>query len=210
MKRILFGLLLFTCSFADKSSSQENITYGITFAITSAHQYFEYRTFSNLDMKRRTGLNAGVFIENVINSYYSIRAQMEYSQRGMGIELIRTSINSPEGTGTFIDYHRVDYVSLPVLFKFSYSENAVQPFIIIGPRIDYLIGYSSVGFQPIYDKFKKIVIGSSIGLGIESISFLPIDLTMSLRYNFDHTDAYNTELLKVRNNAYDLWLGVFF
>jgi hypothetical protein len=210
MKRILFGILILTSSFVVSSNSQETIKYGIKLALTSSNQKFEYRDLSSIDLKRRIGFNAGIFIENVIESYYSIRGQLEYSQRGMGIELVRTTVNSPEGTDKYIDYHRVDYLSLPILIKISYPTKSVQPFLIVGPRIDYLIGYNSIGFQPVYDHLKTVVIGSSIGVGIESTTLLQSDLMLELRYNFDHTDAYNTELLNVRNNSFDLWLGVCF
>lgn len=181
---------------------------GLKVAFTSASQDFKYSTFAP-DTKRRPGFNAGIYIEWFDLPLVSLITQIEYAQRGMGLEFVRT-LNDPTPIEIFTEYNRVDYLSLPVLVKVAVPTTIVTPFLLIGPRIDFFLGYHSDRdlFNAVYDQFKKTMIGGSIGIGVEATSLLPVNVIVEGRYNFDLADSYSTQYLTVRNNSFDVWLGV--
>jgi hypothetical protein len=80
-----------------------------------------------------------------------------------------------------------------------------------GPANPYLIGIQEKRPQSsLYEDFKKTMFGGSLGLGVESSSLLPIALSAEFRYNIDFSDSFNNGFVKVRNNTFDVWLGVAF
>ena len=123
-----------------------------------------------------------------------------------------TGPSGPNPIGTKTLFSRLDYVSVPVLAKLRLQTGLFSPYILVGPRIDFFLGYKSDedAFNAVYDKFKKTTLGGSAGIGVQIASLLPVSLIAEARYNFDFADSYETDLLKVRNNAVDFWLGVAF
>ena len=114
------------------------------------------------------------------------------------------------GNKTF--YSRLDYLSIPVLAKVTLPGTIISPYVVAGPRFDFLLGYKSDenAFSDLYNKFKKNIFGGTVGLGVETGSLLPVTLTADVRYNFDFMKSYKTEYLEVTNNAFDFMVGVRF
>ena len=162
------------------------------------------------DTKRRVGFNAGIFAEWLDVPFFSVLTQVEYAQRGTGEEFVVTGPSGPEPIGTKTLYARLDYVSVPVLGKIILQTGQISPYVLAGPRADFLLGYKSDEglFSGVYDSFKKTTWGGSAGIGVQVKSLLPVTLIAEARYNFDFADSYRSDLMNVRNNSVDFWLGV--
>lgn len=183
-------------------------TYGFKIAATSAGQDFDYTDFS-VNTKRRIGFNAAVFVEWLDLPFFSFVTQMEYAQRGMGMDVILTASTGPEEIGRITDDNRVDYLSIPLFVKLTVPMGIISPFLSLGPRLDVLLGHKSgfFGFGNVYDRFRKSNVGGTVSLGAELVNVLPITLTLEVRYNKDFRDSYSTPRLRVRNNSFDVWVG---
>lgn len=210
MKWFILGTLIAVLITPDESPSQLITGYGLKAAITSANQDFSYSIPFDITTKRRLGLMFGAYVEWLNFPSFSIVTQIEYAQRGMGQEFIVTDESGPEPKGIITLYSRLDYLSLPLLAKVKFPAEPVSPYLLAGPRIDYFLGGSSDRDLFTYDDFKKTTVGGSVGVGAATTTLLPVDALIEIRYNFDLTDSYSTQNLKIRNNAYDLWLGVGF
>lgn len=184
-------------------------TYGAKVAFTSANQDFDFSPF-NIETKSRNGFNFAVFAEWLDIPFFSVVTQIEYAQRGMGEEFVLTGPDSPEEIGRTAKYNRLDYLSIPLLAKFIIPMQIISPLIIIGPRFDILLGYKSDDGlnNSVYDSFKRTNFGGTIGIGGQTIDLLPVQIILELRYNFDFSDSYSTQYLKVKNSSFDIWLGV--
>lgn len=214
MKKLLFLLILILS--VNQSDAQILKSYGLKVALTSATQIYNYSyppwPGFGPDVKRRIGFNVALYAEWLNLPIVSIVSQMEYAQRGMGEEISITTASSPEPIRTEIRDKRLDYLSIPILAKLSFPIGIVTAYALIGPRIDFLLGYHDefiVG-NSIYEDFKNKMLGGSLGCGFSFIDLLPTTLSIEFRYNIDFDDSYDTNLLKVRNSAYDIWLGVAF
>ena len=197
-----------------QSNAQLLKSYGVKAAFTSASQSFTYQNppFPGFgpDIKRRTGFGIALYAEWFNLQVISIVSQIEYTQRGIGEEIAITGPNGPTIIRTEVRDKRLDYLSIPILAKTSVPFGNVTPYILIGPRIDFLLGYRDefiVG-NSIYQDFKKTMFGGTIGTGFALADLLPTTISVEFRYNIDLGDSYDTSLLKVRNNAYDIWVGV--
>ena len=184
---------------------------GVKLALTSANQNYELFALPGNETDRRFGLAAGVFLEWFDLPLLSVITQVEYAQRGMNQEVNLTDTSgSVIGRGTI--GNRLDYLSVPIMAKLRLDLGGVSPYALAGVRFDYLLGYSSDlgAFNPVYDSFDKSIMGGAAGAGIEIPDLLPVGLLAEVRYNFDLTDSYKTDLLKVSNNALDFWVGITF
>ena len=209
------ALLLFVLFSIDIANGQVFKTYGLKFGFTSATLNFEYsnspwRPLLPQKYRRRSGFNIGAFAEWLNNPFFSVITQLEYSQRGVGEDYYITG-NDPTPIGTETLYGRLDYISLPIMAKIAFPIAFASPYLLIGPRADFLLGYQkNQPFEGFYDTFKKTTFGGVLGLGIESNSLLPVGLSAEFRYNTDFSDSFDNGFTKIRNNAFDIWLGVAF
>ena len=197
--------LMFLCP--TNVNAQTIKTYGLKLAVTSADQDFDYTAFAPTT-KRRIGFNASVFVEWLDLPFFSIVTQVEYAQRGRGVELILTGPSGPEEIGRITLYDRLDYLSIPLFAKITFPTGTISPYLSLGPRLDFLLGYKSeLNSSSIYDNFRKTNVGGTVGIGAEIVNLLPIRLTLEVRYNLDFRDSFSSQFLRVRNNSFDLWLG---
>ncbi len=205
-------VLILSAGYLNECSAQLLKNYGLKMAVTSADQKYDLTLAPGLETKRRAGFNVGVFAEWFDVPFFSLLTQVEYAQRGTGQVFAVTGPSGPEVIGTKTLYSRLDYVSVPVLAKLRLQTGPFTPYIVAGPRVDFFLGYKSdeQEFNAVYDKFKKTSLGGSAGVGMQIESILPVILLAEARYNFDFADSYETDLLKVRNNAFDFWVGVAF
>jgi hypothetical protein len=197
--------------YTNESPSQLIKGYGIKLGLTSADQKLDYAVVPDIKTKRRLGLISGVYVEWLDIPFISVITEVDYTQRGNAFEIdVMTEVGSRLGNKTF--YSRLDYLSIPVLVKATLPGTIVSPYVVAGPRFDFLLGYKSDGnaFSDLYDIFKKNISGGTVGLGAETGSLLHVTLTADFRYNFDFTKSFKNQYLEVTNNAFDFMLGVRF
>ncbi len=216
--RILILLLLLSAS---PLNAQFIRGYGIKAGYTNATQAFDYKTgavFSNmLDV---TGYNFAAYAELIDFPFISAVAQIEFTRRGTGLEFVITGPNGPEPLGTLKVYSKLDYISVPVMAKMRVPLLIGQLYFLAGPRFDHYLGFRNtyeapagyVTTEPIiffnYDKFKKNIFGYSAGMGFETSSLLPVGVLVEFRINRDLQDSYSSETVKIRNDAWDIWVGI--
>ena len=169
MKNWLLATLTLTVVCAGESNAQFVKRYGLKVAVTSADQQYELKYFPEMQTERRIGWCIAGFLEMFDAPVFSLMTQIEYSQRGMGQEFVLTGPD-PEPVGVTILYSRLDYLSIPILAKARFQTQTVSPYVVAGPRLDYLLGYTSDedAFNSVYDNFNKIGVGGSVGFGIQT------------------------------------------
>ena len=214
MKSLISVSLLNLMLMVVTSQAQLVKTYGVKLALTSASQSFSYPDPYDVGFKistvRRVGFNVGGYVEWFNLPVFSLISEADYVQKGVGVPVYVTGPESPEVIGTRVLYQRIDYVSIPILAKVCFPLNMASPYIMIGPRLDYFVGHQQdePPLFPTIKDFKKTIGGGTIGIGVQSSSILPIGLLVEFRYNTDFFDAYDSGTFKIRNNAFDVWIGV--
>jgi hypothetical protein len=207
-----FTVLLVTIMLVSQSQSTAQLcrSFGIKVGATFANQYFRYSaTMTN--SRRIPGFTAAIFAEWFNNPYLSLITQLELTQRGL-ITDVRTTQGFESWRVAWPDVNNhLHYLSVPVLAKCSVTTSPSIPYLLVGPRVDYLLWYSSDrGYlDGVYKEFKKTILGGSAGTGWNAASVSSVPLTIEVRYNFDFINSsrpYNN----IRNDAIDLWLGYAF
>jgi hypothetical protein len=185
--------------------------YGFKSGVSITTQDFIYTSGFNLDLRYRRGLNVGIYFELLDVEPFSLLSEVHYIQKGM-IDDVEIEVRDENGRKmvTFSFNNRVDYLSIPILAKITSKTNYLSPYLSIGPRFDFLLGYKAEDADPIYESLKKIDIGGDIAIGTGIGLFSGENLLIEFRYSPDFTDAYKTDLLRVRNQAFEILFGAGF
>ncbi len=186
-------------------------SYGIKVGGSLAKQVWDYSINFSMEPDNRFGLNIGGFVEFLDVPFLSVVAEADYTQKGMKLNLPTTGPDSPDIIGTTTLNNRIDYLSLFLLGKIRYNLVLFSPYLIAGPRADIELGRDiEKGFETSYKDFKKGNFGLTIGVGTELIKVLPLSLLAEFRYNYDLSNVYSNENVKVKNQSFDFLVGVFF
>lgn len=102
--------------------------------------------------------------------------------------------------------NRVDYLSVPLLIKITFKTKHINPYFVTGPRFDFFLAYESKSFGVLYDKFKDMDVGGTVGVGAES-NAKPQGALFEFRYSPDFSNAYKTDLLRVKNHSFEILFG---
>jgi hypothetical protein len=203
--------ILFILIFAAQiSHAQFFKSFGLKAAYTSANQTSSGWHDETYKFNRKSGVSAAIFAEWLNLSYFSLVTQIEYAQRGTRNTFLWPNIEPAPLRYVTVD-NRLDYLSALPLVKVAVPLTPVRPYIFAGPRFDFLLGFKSTlggyGYDDLYNSFKKSTVGASLGLGVQLVDILPVQVTIEGRYNADLSSALPDSRTNFRNNAYDIWLG---
>ncbi len=183
-------------------------SYGMKLGVVGANQTWnDYGTVWKTD--NRWGFTADAFIEVPFFRYFSAQAEIQYTQKGMSYSQPMTVISQsplPVQSRTFSP--RIDYISIPLLAKVKFPFSTVTPYILVGPRFDFLVYADPDGLGPVVNNFDNMDYGLTVGAGIEFDSVLPFGLLAEFRYNPNSYDSYDSGQLSVRNRTVDFLVGV--
>ena len=182
--------------------------YGFKSGISIANQDFTFTEDLHFDTKNRTGFDIGVYIEWFSVPFFGVLTEVHYIQKGMIDEIMGIDEYGNE-TGTIRYDNRVDYLTFPFLVRILFENKYMSPYLLIGPRFDFLLGYDSQ-HGVLYDEFKKVDIGGDIGIGVEINSTEPLTVLIEGRYSSDFTDACKTDYLRVKNKVFEILVGLEF
>ncbi len=139
----------------------------------------------------RWGFDAGGFVELFGTGPFSLVPEVHYIQKGMTYKIQETSYNFPSGTGQFLIFRPlIEYISVPVLVKVQPFSLPVAPYLLAGPRVDFLLSKNPEGLQFVYDKFKKSDFGATFGVGVEFLNVMT-----EFRYSHTFNDSFKGNFL---------------
>jgi hypothetical protein len=208
MKIIGFIFAIILISLNPIKAQGEN-KIGVSAALTQIR--FHTNTFPEL-YNNRSGFSVAIKIQLLSSDFFSLVPQLEYTQKGF-VEIIPVFAGEDFKADT-----RFDYMSIPIFIRLHYTRYNIIPYFKIGPRLDVLInkelGEFKIGQQVLPTtfgkKFADIILGGSFAAGIE-FRYLPLDLFVEFRYNWDETDSLpNKTSINAKFSSYDIWFGTLF
>ena len=210
-KNYLIPLLLILTPNILKSQIFDN--YGLKISYTRSK--INVKEFDNYSTWR-TGIKWSFFLEQHIYKSISTIIELEYAQKGYISEQVETN-EIGEKIQIVRANTRLDYISVPIFMKISYNISTIKPFVLFGPRLDYMFSYKKGIFKftkaSVNDETAKyldsVTVGSSLACGLIFPFLSKKNIIFEARYNNDFTDLWskhNTWLVK--NVSYDFGIGI--
>ena len=120
------------------------------------------------------GLNIAVFADFFDNPNFQWRTELMYNRLG-----------TKEYVQTVQYVNKTDYFSFNNYFKCSLPLFSWTPYLLIGPRLEYLNDRSAGIFPDVIAGATGIDLSAAVGLGIEKVSFSRVKPFVEVFYNRD-------------------------
>ena len=184
-------------------------SYGVKLGVVAARQNWDISPL--VSTEARWGLDVGGFVEPIQIAPVSILGEMHYIQKGtkyIATETYRAN-NLLGYEDRLVTYNpRLDYLSFAVFGKLSVEVSILKVSCFAGPRLDVVIGKEDDGLTGLYDKFKQTDFGTTLGLGFESLLIREPTLSLEFRYSPSLIDAYTTTIRSVKNDSFEILVGI--
>jgi hypothetical protein len=187
---LLVAVLAITASAAD-SGKKMPMSAGFKAGVSLANATGSDATFTDADKKMKIGLAGGAFIGFEIAPQFVLQPELLYVQKGVKYE---------EKGGTGKDKYKLDYLQIPVLFKFvPATSGKIQPTIFAGPYLGFKMsakdkaeGWTDPadnGDFDMKDFVKSTDFGISLGAGIGA-KMTKGELFLDARYDLGLSKVY--------------------
>lgn len=200
---ILLCFLLFYGS--TQAFSQALNSYGLTFGVTRSTEKWDSTNYSQ-KMRFRNGLNGSFFLEFYYHDRFTWRTELMYNQKGAKLLDTVFSVYAKS---------RTNYACWNNYLRIRHEMYDYTPYILIGPRVEYLVSASGTPSHPPAKDFSAVQpilnmfhISAAIGAGCEYNAYDPWILFAEFYYNRDVTNAYSAKDFSVRNRNYELKVGI--
>jgi len=181
----------------NNSYSQFKLNFGIKTGLSLAHVVYEGNRSSSSGS--RAGVDMGLYIESTFNKDVSLSCEFHYIQKGEG----------DPGWKTL-----TECLSIPVLLKLKTQAGKFTPYLLSGPRFDFMLSYENSSGAT--TELNNINFGVTLGLGSEINLWKSNSLVAEIRYDHDLTFSryvvpYNEYYYSnTYNRSFDFLIGVKF
>lgn len=190
-----YFIVYFLCAIPARAQFVNAI--GITAGATYGNERWKDDNLKTNERKKyRWGGNGSVFVE--FFSHETIRwvSELQFNQKG--------SIDkAPEANY----YTKMNYICFNNYLKLRYEMVSIIPYILIGPRIEYKLSGGSNSPRAA-GSFTPLHVSIAGGPGLELVAYGRFKPFVELLYNPDLTQAYNRGGLHIKNNAFELRVGL--
>ncbi len=193
---------------ANPANAQLMRSYGVKLGAVAANETWTNNGYT-WDTKNRWGFTVAAFADVPFFRFFSAQGEMQFTQKGMDYSVPATTPSRPVGPGEYRTISpTIDYISIPLLAKFKIPSGPLTPYILIGPRFDFLISSSPDGLDAVVNNFDKMDYGLTVGAGVELDSLFPFGILAEVRYNPNSYDSYQSDFTTVKNRSIDFLVGV--
>jgi hypothetical protein len=212
MKKVILTIItiLFVSSI---SISQPIRDWGIKLGIASSSQHWDYGADAasinfNQNPQNKIGLDAGLFIEWFHDPHFSLLTELRYIQKGFKDEetsQVYDPLTYPSSHDTLMTFKpSINYLSIPIVLKYRFELGPVDPYFILGPRIDFLVSTQSDGLGLVLDNLSQTDYGVNLGFGLEYSSFIGSTIGLEFQYSPSFHHVFDNGYLKVQNNTFEV------
>jgi len=219
---ILFTILiLHQLTFGQFQNLQFGIKGGLNLANTDQDvSDFEGTIGADFEKKIYPTYNVGAVIEYSLSQNFSIQLSALYNLKGTQFQGVQV-----EDYVGLIDYNfteKLEYLSFPLLAKYSFGSALAKPYLFIGPGISYLLSAKTIidaaamvgaEFDTTItntDELNSLDVGLNMGLGIE-FPISSFNAFFEASYGLGLTNVNNLEGAEdFKNRMIYLQVGILF
>lgn len=152
-----------------------------------------------------------LFAETWKGEHFSFQLDAAYASKGSKSRVESVSVRHLEGevlranTGE-LSTSEFSYISLSPMARYRFDLERLVPYVLLGPRIDILLSYTSDSEYPL-ESWKGYTVGLTLGTGLE-YSLEKLNLFAEIQFQPDLSPLTNEDPLLINNNALAFTLGL--
>jgi hypothetical protein len=207
--------MMFVLSEAEGSLIRQ---WGIKVGYLSSDQAQLSNQFDTDLFYQRSGYSLGIFTEISIWKNFYFLGDLSYTQKGSKYQIFGTRRIPEEPGFEVIEYNfdnKLEYISSLLAVGYKIRLEFLNPYFLIGPRIDYLINGKHILNEPRplekrTDNLEKIIFGLSMGAGVEFSQWFPFNILLEFVYSPDFSNSYADGSTEIRNSSYEINIRIGF
>jgi len=205
---MVFLLLACTCGLYGQWPS----SFGLKGGVALANQSYRITAIDQeLDTKAVTGPTLSVFAEAFRSTHFSVQLDVGYAAKGSSSTTQSVTVNHLDNDRITINEGepaRSDfaYLSVVPLARYRWDLGPLSPYLLLGPRVDFLLNYGTESEYPLEEQ-NQAILGLSLGAGLE-YRLRNLGLFAELQYLPDLSPVTHVEPLLINNNMLSLCLGI--
>jgi hypothetical protein len=212
MRRVLLFIAIIVLAGSTVLNGQFPASLGVKAGISVANQSYKFTPIDySMETEALGGPAFSIFLEAFKGEHFSFQLDLSYAHKGCESSTQSITVNHldndriivNEGELTKSIFH---YLSLSPMARYRFGQDSFVPYILLGPRMDILLNYSSDSDYPLEGQ-NEIILGLTFGAGLE-YKLQRIGLFTELQYQGDFYPVTGEDPLLVNNHMISLTLGV--
>jgi len=165
MKMIVSSLLLF---FPILASAQIINSIGVDLGLTRSNQTIKSGSTTLSGLNAYDYSSIGINVEYLKKTNYTIVSELSLNTKGTTWEVEKTSPTNPQRSELNAYTNTFFVLSFSTGLKLFYELDPIVPYIIISPRIDFLLNKNTDSNTTVfYEKTNTTVFGGTVNIGSE-------------------------------------------
>lgn len=198
-------------AWAVPDAKAEPLVFGLKAGLSISTQEYDYENdVLTFERDPHTGLAVSVYADFPITPIISLQPEVGFIQRGSKIDVVQTSETDPDRAIHRELDDRIDYLSMPLYVKAVLPSPKYRPYLLAGPRLDWKINDDSESSALLANNYETFVYGGSVGAGLEYGYGAVGTVILEFAYQFDLSDAADTDGLTIKNETFLFLLGYTF
>jgi hypothetical protein len=204
--------------FISTSASAQNKEFNIGISGSPSFIYFRSDVLDKDDQDPCLGFSSGLSFEYRFSDLLSVATNASYELKGSRLNLVTTD-NLGNTLGTAKIFYNYNYLTLPILARFSFGKEEARLFMNAGPFLGILLQQKSkikyLSEQKVtYENtaaYKTLDFGLSLGAGFIGELGQKMNLTFEARYNFGILDITKEKLYgqgELHTNSLNALIGL--
>jgi len=193
-------------------SGQALGSYGVKGGISLSNQSFRINSLDfEMDTEPIAGPSLIFFIEAMKGNHLSIQTDLGFSCRGSSTTTQSVTVNHLDQNRLVVNtgektVSRFRYLSMSPMLRARTNNGGFEPYGLLGPRLDLLLGYSTTSEYPLEEQ-NNLILGLSIGAGVE-YTIRGKGIFVEVQFQPDLSPVTNHEPLLINNNSLLFSLGI--
>lgn len=212
MKRIMplliFALLSVTLTVDGQFFNSMGFKAGISLA-------YQTHIFKPIDYTIKTdpvlGPTAGIFLEMFSGKHISFQSDLTFVTKGSKTTTQSVTVNHLDNDHIVVNegdlkMSKFYYLCLSPMGRYRIKLERITPYAIIGPRVDFLLHYSTDSDYPLEEQ-NRVILGVTAGLGTE-FRLDKLGIFLEFQYQSDAMPVTGKDPLLINNNVFLFTLGI--
>ena len=212
MKRVIPVIIFFLLSATLTVEGQFIGSVGLKAGISLANQSHQITPIDyTLETDPVTGPAAGIFMEAFRAKHFSFQTDLAFVAKGSKTTIQSVTVNHLDNDNIVVNEGDIKvsnfyYISVSPMARYRIDLESITPYVMLGPRVDFLLKYKTDSDYPLEEQ-NKVIPGLTGGVGAE-FNLNALGIFIEFQYQSDAMPVTGKDPLLINNNIFLFTLGI--